>query len=859
MRYGHFDDNAREYVIDTPTTPLPWINYLGNENFFSLISNTGGGYSFYKDAKLRRITRYRYNGVPADNGARSYYISLMKDDCPDDEYAEPIETWSPTFLPAKNTLDTYRCRHGLGYSVFETTKKGISSSLTVFVPQGADAEINFLTITNTENSTRTIDITAAVEWCLWNAADDSTNYQRNLSTGEVEIEKTPGSTFLFHKTEYKERRNHYSFFASNQNDIGFDTDRDSFLGKFNGWDSPQTIKTGKSTNSVAHGWAPIAAHHVRLKLGPGQNENLVFLLGYIELEQDKKWEDPDDPRKVGIINKIPAHDLFHKFDTEEKVIKALQQLKDYWTNLLATFHLHSGDAQLDRMVNVWHQYQCMVTFNMSRSASYFESGVGRGMGFRDSNQDILGFVHLIPERARERIIDIASTQLADGSAWHQYQPLTKKGNADIGGGFNDDPLWLVASTYAYLAETGDSSILSTPTPFNNQKGSQVSLLEHLRRSIHFTLSHRGPHGLPLIGRADWNDCLNLNCFSSQPGESFQTVESKDSSIAESVFIAGMFVLYGNQYLDIIQTYLLNRSTSLKHLPSGWDQALANKEVREVGHAIDEMKTAIETSGWDGDWFLRAYDAQSHPVGSHLNKEGQIFIEPQGMCVMAGIGIENGKAAQALSSVSNKLTSEWGTAMLKPAYTTYHIELGEISTYPCGYKENGGIFCHNNPWISIANALIGRDAEAFAVYKNNCPAYLEDKSDIRKVEPYVYCQMVAGPESFCPGEGKNSWLTGAAAWNFLNVSQYLLGIRPTLHGLTIDPHLPESFTSISINRTYQGHMYKINLKRTGSRSLKINGQKLRGNTIPLFPTLSEFMAQSDSSLQANSSLMVEATF
>lgn len=820
MRYGHFDDAAREYVIETPATPLPWINYLGNEDFFSLISNTGGGYSFYKDAKLRRITRYRYNGVPADNGSRNYYVTIMDGARPD---AKPVETFSPTFLPVKTPLDDYRCRHGIGYTVFEAAKSGIRTSLTAFVPLHTPAEINRFDVTNDTDETKTVDVTGSVEWCLWNAVDDSSNFQRNLSTGEVEVERDNDATILYHKTEFKERRNHYAFYSVNAPVIGFDTSRDEFLGQFNGWDAPQVIAEGRAHDSVAHGWYPIAANRVRVTLAPGETRSLVFTLGYIEVPDDQKWEAPDDPAKVGIINKRPAHDLFARFDSTAKVDAALAELKAYWTALLNKYHVESGDDKLDRMVNIWHQYQCMVTFNMSRSASYWESGTGRGMGFRDSNQDLLGFVHLVPERARERIIDIASTQLEDGSAWHQYQPLTKKGNADIGGGFNDDPLWLIAGVNAYLAETGDVSILTEPVPFNNVEGSEQPLLEHLRRSAHFTMTHLGPHKLPLIGRADWNDCLNLNCFSSTPGESFQTVENNDTGIAESVFIGGMFVLYGGQYADILAHY---------GEACGMDAGSVAAEVAEVREAIDAMTAAVKTAGWDGEWFVRAYDAYSRPIGSHTDTEGQIYIEPQGMCVMAGIGLDDGKARTALDSVKDRLTCEWGTAILAPAYSTYRIELGEISSYPRGYKENGGIFCHNNPWVSIANALAGNDDEAFAVYRRNCPAWLEDRSDVRKVEPYVYCQMVAGPESAAPGEGKNSWLTGTAAWTFVDVSQYLLGIRPTLDGLAIEPHLPADYADLTVTREYRGATYRITMHRTGERTLTVDGRPVDGNVVPV---------------------------
>lgn len=800
MRYGHFDDARREYVIETPATPLPWINYLGNESFFSLISNTGGGYSFYRDAKLRRITRYRYNNVPGDTGGRCYYLE------------DGGVHWSPAFLPLKTPLDRYRCRHGLGYTIFEAEKNGLSSSLRCFVPLGENCEINHLVLENRSGLPKKISVVGAVEWCLWNAVDDSANFQRNFSTGEVEFEKTPVPSFstVYHKTEYRERRNHYAFFAVSEIVSGYDTNRDVFLGRFNGWDHPQAVFAGKSGNSQCYGWSPIASHRVDIALAPGEKKSISFVLGYVELPQEQKWKN----KAMQIINKKPAQAIFERFHNDVSVEEAFSALKNYWDALLSRFSVKSGDEKLDRMVNIWNQYQCMVTFNLSRSASYYESGAGRGMGFRDSCQDLLGFVHLIPERARERILDIAAVQLPDGSAWHQYQPLTKRGNADIGGGFNDDPLWLVACVYAYIAETGDSDILREPVVFNNMEGTEQPLFEHLRRSVQYTLSRLGPHKLPLIGRADWNDCLNLNCFSDEPGESFQTTANKETGVAESVFIAGMFVLYGRQYADLCRRF--------------GDKA----EAEQIEEAAKNMEQAALKDGWDGAWFLRAYDGYGNKVGSSECDEGKIYIEPQGMCVMAGIGVKSGEARKALASVKEKLTGAYGTSLLWPCYKTYHIELGEISSYPPGYKENGGIFCHNNPWISIAETALRNADEAFAVYRRTCPAYIEDISDIHRTEPYIYCQMVAGQEAPAPGEGKNSWLTGTAAWTFVNVSQYLLGLRATMDGLSIDPCLPASFTTVNIDRLFRGCFYHITVKRTGTFSLKVDGKAVTGTVIPV---------------------------
>ena len=792
MKFGHFDDERKEYVIETPYTPLPWINYLGNEDFFGLISNTAGGYDFYKDAKMRRITRFRYNNVPEDNGGRMFYIEDGKD------------RWSPSFMPLKTPLDKYECRHGLGYSVFSGEKNSLSASLTCFVPLKERAEVMLLKLRNESSEKKEIRTVGAVEWCLWNAWDDFTNFQRNYSTGEVEIEDKA----IYHKTEYRERRDHYAFFSVNEKVTGYDSDRATFLGRFNGWDSPASITDGKMGFSHASGWSPIAALENRFTLLPGEEKSLVFVLGYIENKEEEKWE------KKGVINKTKAHELQQRYGKAEDAERKLDELKAYWNTLLSSFSVSTGEEKFDRMVNIWNQYQCMVTFNMSRSASYYESGIGRGMGFRDSCQDLLGFVHIIPERARQRIIDIASIQFEDGSTYHQYQPLDKKGNADIGGGFNDDPLWLVACTYAYVAETGDWSILDEMVPFNNDETKAKSLLEHLRRSIGYTISHKGPHGLPLIGRADWNDCLNLNCFSSTPGESFQTCSNFESGKAESVFIAGLFVKYAKQYVEI-----------LSHLG-------LEEEKKEIEKEISLMTETVESAGWDGEWFIRAYDAFSEPVGSHSCDDGKIYIEPQGMCVMAGIGKDDGKAEMALKSVEKYLDTKYGIVLLQPAYKEYHLNLGEVSSYPPGYKENAGIFCHNNPWVSCAEAFLGHGDRAFEIYRKICPAYLEEISDVHRTEPYVYSQMVAGIDAQNFGEGKNSWLTGCAAWTFVNASQFILGITPTLEGMRVKPCLPKEIGSFSAVRKIGTTTLHISGKRGEEYSLKKNGEVVEGEIIPL---------------------------
>ncbi|WP_147678116.1 GH36-type glycosyl hydrolase domain-containing protein [Algibacter pacificus] len=797
MKYGHFDDENREYVITNPKTPYPWINYLGNEDFFSLTSNTAGGYTFYKDAKFRRLTRYRYNNVPIDDGGKYFYIK------------DQDTTWCPGWKPVKTTLDSYECRHGMSYTKFKSSKNGVHAEVLQFIPLGFWGEIQKVSIKNTTLNVKKLKLFSFIEWCLWNAEDDMTNFQRNFNTGEVEIE----DAVIYHKTEFKERRNHYAFYSVNSKINGFDTDRESFLGLYNGFDAPDVVADGQAKNSIAHGWSPVASHYIEVELQPGEQKDYVFMLGYVEVEDDNKWE------SNSVINKKPAKDMIAKFDTVEKVTAAFNALRAYWDNLLGKINIQSGENKLDRMVNIWNQYQCMVTFNMSRSASYFESGIGRGMGFRDSNQDLIGFVHQIPERARERIVDIASTQFEDGSCYHQYQPLTKKGNAVLGGNFNDDPLWLILSTTEYIKETGDFALLDELVPFDNDMNRAKPHFDHLKASFYHVVNNLGPHNLPLIGRADWNDCLNLNCFSKDPNESFQTTGNKKDGKAESVMIAGLFVVYGKEFVKLC--HQIGKTT----------------EALEAQTHIDCMIEAVKNYGWDGDWYLRAYDYYGNKVGTNDSEEGKIFIESQGWCAMAEIGKEDGMVEKSLNAVKTHLDSDYGIVLNSPAFTKYYIEYGEISTYPKGYKENGGVFCHNNPWVMIGETMIGRGDEAFNYYSKIAPSFLEDISELHKVEPYVYCQMIAGKEAFKPGEAKNSWLSGTASWNFYAITQYILGVKPDYNGLSINPCIPKKWHGFKIKRVFRGVTYYIEVKNPnhvskGVEQILVNGKAIKTAIVPI---------------------------
>jgi cellobiose phosphorylase len=798
MTYGYFDDKQREYVITRPDTPLPWINYLGCEEYFGIISNTAGGYSFYRDARLRRLTRYRYNNVPFDFGGRLIYL---RDN-------ESGKFWSPSWQPTRSDVEDYSCRHGLGYSIIGSTYAQIKAETLFFVPLGENLEIWQVKVTNQRKKPAALSLFSAIEFCLWDAQDDATNFQRNFSTGQVEIEEG----VIYHKTEYRERRNHFAWFACSPKPAGYDTQRDLFLGKYRSWDNPAAVERGRSFNSVAHGWAPIGSHHVKLNLKPGETRLVTILLGYQENPVEQKF----DPPESQTINKQTVKPVIARYLKPKAVAEAFAALRAYWDGILDLYQVKTPNKHADRMVNIWNAYQCMATFNMSRSASFYESGIGRGLGFRDSNQDLLGFVHMVPSRARERVLDLAATQLPSGGAYHQYQPLTKRGNNDIGSNFNDDPLWLILGTCAYVKESGDWSILDEKVPYDNEPGSETPLYEHLQRSLTYTLERIGPHGLPLIGRADWNDCLNLNCFSDTPGQSFQTTTNKEGKVAESVFIAGLFVLAANELADLA------------------DERGRGKEAKSYRQAAELMTAVVKKHGWDGEWFVRAYDDFSRKVGSKECKEGKIFIEPQGFCVMAGIGIEEGLAQKALDSTHTLLGTDHGIMLQQPAYTKYYLELGEISSYPPGYKENAGIFCHNNPWVMIAETRIGRGDQAFETYIRINPSAREKLADIHRCEPYVYAQMIAGRDAPSHGEAKNSWLTGTAAWNYVAITQHILGIRPTFTGLMVAPVVPESWKGFRVSRVFQGVRYEIEVKRAGHGNrvkLVVDGAAVEGNVVP----------------------------
>jgi cellobiose phosphorylase len=799
MKYGDFHDDSREFVITRPDTPLPWLNVLGQEELFGLCTNTGGGYTFWKDARYRRLTRYRYNDMPMDGNGRILYIR------------DGGEVWNPGWKPVKTPLDAYTCRHGLGYTTLRAERNGLECEVCFFIAPEEPVEIWNATLRNRSGEAKDISVFSFVEFCLYDALNDMTNYQRTWSIGEVEVE----GSGIYHKTEYRERRNHYTFFGCTAPVAGVDISRDRFVGVHNGLHEARVPREGASGGGETCGWNPIGSHHVRLVLGPGEEESFAFLLAYVEEDPAEKFEAP------GVLNKRRGRALLERYRNAAEIDRAFAALGALWQDRLGRFQAECPNEHLRRMVNIWNPAQCMATFHLSRSASGFESGIGRGMGFRDSNQDVLGFVHMEPGRARERILAIAATQLSDGTCYHQYQPLTGRGNADIGGDFYDDHLWLILSACAYIRETGDASLLHARVGFADEDESSATLLDHLELSLDYTLRHRGPHGLPLIGHADWNDCLNLNCFSTDPNESFQTAGDVEGSIAESVMIAGLFLVAAQ---DMASLY--------RHLGRAED---AGRIDRSYGAMLD----AVETHAWDGDWYIRAFDAHGQPVGSSRCEEGRIYIESQAWCVLGGAGRDNSRARKALESVERELQTPNGIILQQPPYRGYHVELGEVSSYPPGFKENGGIFSHNNTWIHLGWCLLGEGERALRAYLSICPSAKQDQIDVYRSEPYVYAQMTAGPDSPAPGEAKNSWLTGTAAWSFVVASQGILGIRPEYGGLRVDPCIPAAWNGFRVTRRFRGATYHIAVHNPdgvchGVRRVTVDGTPHPDNLLPPAP-------------------------
>lgn len=771
MRYGYFDDANQEYVIERPDTPTSWLNYLGTAEYCGIISNNAAGYSFHKSSKQGRLLRFRFNSLPMDRPGRYIYIRDEADG----------DFWSATWQPVGKPLEAQKteCRHGMGYSTFTSEYRSIRTKMRVFVPVDKLLEFWEMEIENLGDKPRELSLFSYAELCLWDSFKDTLDFQYILYTcrmgcvdGVIDY-----SICLWDQREPK------AFFASSLPVVGFDTDRDAFIGAYRDESRPQAVTEGACRDSIGIGGNPCAALHNRVTLKPGEKARVVYILGIGSAQSEglAYRERYSDPREVEA-----------EFD----------RVRQYWKRRLSAWQCNVPDPEVNSMMQVWNQYQCHTTFNWSRAASFIEAGGRDGLGFRDSNQDVLAVVHTLPNEVKAKLVDLMKGQLADGSAMHHIQPLTwKQGPHNIpadGMVWSDDHLWLLISIPAYLRETGDMAFLEERIPFADRE--EGSVYEHLQRALKFSWNKRGPHGLLLGMMADWNDCINLK------------------GKGESVWSTMLYHLALNEMITLAQR--LGRQADVATYTQ-WRSTIAD---------------TLSKHAWDGKWFLRGYLDSGRKLGGHQSEQSKIFINTQSWAVFSGAATPE-QALQAMDSLNEHLATEHGIVKNSPAFRTMDEEIGAVTTFPAGLKENGGIFCHANTWAIVAETMLGRGDRAFEYYRSFLPASKNDSAEVYTMEPYIYCQFITGrehPSKF--GRGRNSWLTGTAAWAFVAMSQYILGIRPDYDGLIIDPVVPEKWDGFTVTRQFRGATLEIKVTNPnhfsrGVRQILLNGELLQGNLIP----------------------------
>lgn len=771
--YGYYDASAREYVIVRPDTPTPWLNYLGEGRYGGIVSNTGGGYSFDRDPRDRRISRYRYNAVPADQPGRYVYL----------RDADSGGYWSATWQPVKRELDAYECRHGPGYTRIATERDGIATDLLYFVPPSAGGEswpceLWVLRVRNADVRARRLRCFSYVELAYLDALVD----QQNLDWAQHIVRSRFEDGAILTGTLFRPET---TFFSSSVPPRGFDSDREVFVGRYRDLARPIVVERGEPTGSESPRGNSIGSLCHELALAPGEESQIVYVLGVA-----------DEPAEIARVCTT--------FRDPTAVDASFSALRADWDAYLSRFVVETPDPELNAMVNVWNQVQCRTTLHWSRFVSGYDTGLGRGMGTRDSAQDTLGTMHAVPEQARETLTRLWRLQFRDGHTWHEFFPLTGEVSTGLAAEipewpqwFCDDHLWLVLAVCAYLRETGDLGYVEHPVEYAD--GPEESVWEHMQRAVRFTLEHRGPHGLPRVGFADWDDTLNVDHGSGK---------------AESVWCAMQFC---RAALDVAE---LAEELGRRDEAEGY-----REQARAMAAAVDEH-------AWDGAWYARAFDDAGEPVGVSAEAFRRIDMNPQTWCVIGEVASRE-RAEKALDSMEELLGTELGIALLAPPYEGGTERVRGTSTYPPGAKENGGIFCHANAWAIVAAAALGWGDRAYDYYRRILPLARTD-SDRYLVEPYVYCQNVCGPTHPQFGMGRNAWLTGTAAWTYVAATQWILGIRPTYRGLRVAPALPSTWPGFRARRLFRGVLYEIEVERAGtgaSVSLVVDGEPVSGDLVP----------------------------
>ncbi len=773
--YGYFDEAQREFVITRPDTPTPWINYIGEGRYGGIISNTAGGYSFDRDPRNRRVTRYRYNAIPLDQPGRYLYLRDQ----------DTGEYWSPTWQPVTSRkLASYECRHGTAYTRIRSEYAGIAAEVCYFVPltpegDGCPCELWVLRVTNRSDRKRHLRSFSYAEFGFPDANTDLTNLDWAghilFSRYEDGIQYV-GTKFSGLKT----------FMSTSATPVGYDSDREEFVGKYRDLSNPIVVESGEPRGSVVPRGNNVGSFCHDLVLQPGEEKEIVFILGVTE--------------KPELIPGVVA-----RYRKAENVRGAFEALKQDWAQYLSKFTVETPDVEMNAMLNFWNQVQCRTTLYWSRFVSAYETGLGRGMGTRDTGQDTLGTMHTVPDHARSMLTRIWRLQFKDGHTWHQFFPLTGEGGPGLAGEFptypqwfSDDHLWLIISVCAYLRETGDFAYLEQRVPYWD--GDEDTIWNHMLRGVEFTLAHRGPHGLPRIGFSDWDDTLNVDFGSGK---------------AESVWCAEQFC-----------RALMDLAELCEHLGKQAD-ATRFRAVKA------EMAAIVNKVAWDGAWYARAYDNEGKAIGVASEIKHKINLIPQAWSVIGEVA-DRARGEKAMESLHEKLNSPFGVCLLWPSYDGGEARVRGTTTYPPGAKENGGIFCHANAWVIVAAAMLGQGDRAYAYYRQILPLARTD-SDRFLVEPYVYCQNICGNEHPQFGRGRNAWLTGTAAWTFVAGTQYILGIRPTFKGLEVAPAIPTSWKGFTAERVFRGVKHRIRVERTGPGNrvaLQVNGVQVDGTVVPM---------------------------
>ncbi len=777
MRFGHFDDEAREYVITRPDTPRSWSNYLGSRLYGGIITQNAGGYSFYRSGGTGRVLRMRFNGMPVDEPGRYLYL---RDDANGDY-------WSASWQPVGKPLDQYsaKVRHGLGYSIFEADYAGIHSEMACFIPDGQAFEYWALKVTNTTDAPRTISAFSYAELANeWNYRMDL----ENLQYSQYVVHATYENGMIHRYNSTRDASTDVWFGLAGADVVSFDTDRDAFLGAYRTQANPIAVERGECSGSQTVGDNSCSSLHTRLELAPGETREIIFCLGIGA--PDKSWSDD-----FGTLR--PGRDVMAEFANPERLEAELAKIRSEWAGALAPLQVATPDAELDSMVNVWHAYQTHMTFNWSRGVSLIEAGDRDGLGYRDTVQDMLAVTHAIPEHVRERLDLILTGQTAEGGALPLVKPLTHNPGHEptppIEKYRSDDALWLPITVANFVYETGDVDYLDTTLPYADHGSATV--FEHLTQALTFSLAHRGTNGLVQGLQADWNDCIQFG------------------TTGESMF----------------STFLL--ANGLRVVRELAEHTGREEAAAWAGAELEALEPVLE-GAWDGEWYIRGISATGAKLGSHLADEGKIYLEPNVWAAISGV-VPRDRAVGAMDSVHARLASEHGVALCDPPHTHPIPGIGlSLLVFPPGHKENGGIFCHANSWTIVAEGILGRGERAYDYYRSYLPARYNDHAEIHQVEPYVYCQFTHGPTSPRFGQARNPWLTGTASWSYIGVTQYILGIRPELEGLRIDPCLPTTWDGYQVARRFRGLNLTIKVTNPAHVSTGVAGVTVNGIPVDL---------------------------